>query len=563
MQRVKESCPISVKEGLVLEAFGACSNPGREDEQMRVQRLEIGPMGPKSFLGKSGKSVGPPITGGLLGKSSGSSTPGLSGKSSGSGNSGKDILGIDPGILCPDPVLLPDPTSSTGSPNRLPAGLKRLEAGRKRRGCSQGQPIKRFPGELSFTIGEATGGGASSVQGRTDDNLAAGDAVGVRTNVEAPPESSWDTVEAEGTPRSPSCCGGGVGASTLCQVPTKDASWAFYDDEVRHEASSVATAGSLDVENRAMVLRAGHGSEVFSQQCFEQVFPLAELECAAEQWSDDLIKHVGCLVGIMFEEQENLSKTIPPRHLSRLHHHLPLVAVVFRARRHLDPCPQKAEDPEHRLDVREAGGDAADDRRTGRAAQGAGEDRESGVLGAANADVAGEVAASDDDLSLAGNGGGGGRLAQVEGRGGGEVGDGEKWGRRDGEKWVRREWASGGWSQRAMDAKLRVEYRNWLTAILMYMADDVTDREGKYRIEVDGEHDDEICESVLVSSPKSVCATPLTGRDRSRIVLSHANGVVSNKRIADNLGFRRVAAMDGCSEIMRETQERSEKQKSG
>ncbi|MQM07113.1 hypothetical protein Taro_039947 [Colocasia esculenta] len=84
------------------------------------------------------------------------------------------------------------------------------------------------------------------------------------------------------------------------------------------------------------------------------------------------------------------------------------------------------------------------------------------------------------------------------------------------------------------------------------MADGVTDSEGKYMIKVDGEHDDEIYESVLVSSSESVSATPLTGRDRSRVVLSHANDVVSNKRIANNLGLRRVTAMDGCSEIMRE-----------
>ncbi|MQL90225.1 hypothetical protein Taro_022818 [Colocasia esculenta] len=104
-----------------------------------------------------------------------------------------------------------------------------------------------------------------------------------------------------------------------------------------------------------------------------------------------------------------------------------------------------------------------------------------------------------------------------------------------------------------VNAKLRVECRDRLTAILTNMADGVMDREGKYKIEVDGEHDDEIWESVLVSSPKSVCATPLTDQDRSCVVLSHANGVVSNKRIANNLGFRRVAAMDGCSEITRET----------
>ncbi|MQL97556.1 hypothetical protein Taro_030258 [Colocasia esculenta] len=122
-----------------------------------------------------------------------------------------------------------------------------------------------------------------------DDSLAVGDVAGVRIYAEAPPVNSWDTVEAE-APRSPSYCGGGVGAATLCLAPTKDASWAFYDYDVRQEASSVDTAGSLDVENRAMVLWAGHGSEVFSQQGFEQVVPLAELDCAAEQWSDDLIK---------------------------------------------------------------------------------------------------------------------------------------------------------------------------------------------------------------------------------------------------------------------------------
>ncbi|MQM00870.1 hypothetical protein Taro_033616, partial [Colocasia esculenta] len=289
MPQGKESRPISVKEGLVREDPGACSNPGREEKQLRVQRLDFGPMGAK---GLSGKSVGSPITGGTLGKSSGSDSLDLS-------------------------------------------GLKRLEAGRKRQGCSLGQPIKRSPGELSFTIGEATGGGASSGQGEDgsatelgedwfpppvpfvgvvdsdslslvdiqDDSLAVGDVAGVRIYAEAPPVNSGDTVEAE-APRSPSCCGGGVGAATLCLAPTKDASWAFYDYDVRHEASSVDTAGSLDVENRAMVLWAGHGSEVFSQQGFEQVVPLPELDCATEQWSDDLIKQVGCLVGIMFEGKE-------------------------------------------------------------------------------------------------------------------------------------------------------------------------------------------------------------------------------------------------------------------
>ncbi|MQL91268.1 hypothetical protein Taro_023878 [Colocasia esculenta] len=264
-------------------------------------------------------------------------------------------------------------------------------------------------------------------------------------------------------------------------------------------------------------------------------------------------------------EQRNLSRTTPPRHLSRLHHHLPLVAAVCRARRHLDPRPRErrianiawtserlagtprtidAPAEQHRVPTR-----------TARAAfleplmRTWPERWRPPLMANVWRGTAGAVGVSrrwraeeEEKLEIERSGGGGmgGRLRLR----------------------VMREWASGGWSQRAMDAKLRVECRDRRrTAILTYMADGMTDREGKYRIEVDGEHDDEICESVLISSPKSVCATPLTGRDRSRVVLSHSNSVVSNKSIANNLGFQRVAAMDGCSEITRETQERSEKKK--
>lgn len=98
---------------------------------------------------------------------------------------------------------------------------------------------------------------------------------------------------------------------------------------------------------------------------------------------------------------------------------------------------------------------------------------------------------------------------------------------------------------------MRVECRDRETAVTKYSADGVTDRTGKYRIVVDGEHSDEICESLLVSSPDSACAAPVAGRERARVVLSHNNGVVSDKRVANNLGFQRVTALDGCAEVMK------------
>ncbi|XP_078440846.1 protein DOWNSTREAM OF FLC-like [Wolffia australiana] len=104
-------------------------------------------------------------------------------------------------------------------------------------------------------------------------------------------------------------------------------------------------------------------------------------------------------------------------------------------------------------------------------------------------------------------------------------------------------------------AKVRVECRDRETEVVKFVADGVSDGQGKYKIYVAGEHETEICESVLVSSPLQSCSTPLAGRERSRIVLSHHNGVVSDRRFANNLGFVRNSALAGCAQIMKAYQQ--------
>ncbi|KAJ6379687.1 hypothetical protein OIU76_016354 [Salix suchowensis] len=44
---------------------------------------------------------------------------------------------------------------------------------------------------------------------------------------------------------------------------------------------------------------------------------------------------------------------------------------------------------------------------------------------------------------------------------------------------------------------------------------------------VDEDHKDQICDCMLVSSPRKDCQSPSAGRDRGRVILTNNNGLVS------------------------------------
>lgn len=60
---------------------------------------------------------------------------------------------------------------------------------------------------------------------------------------------------------------------------------------------------------------------------------------------------------------------------------------------------------------------------------------------------------------------------------------------------------------------------------------------------------------VLVSSPRMECATAVPGRERARVVLTHNNGIASDTRYANNLGFEKDAPTVGCAQVMKQYQE--------
>uniref|UniRef100_A0A7N0UK55 Uncharacterized protein n=1 Tax=Kalanchoe fedtschenkoi TaxID=63787 RepID=A0A7N0UK55_KALFE len=99
-------------------------------------------------------------------------------------------------------------------------------------------------------------------------------------------------------------------------------------------------------------------------------------------------------------------------------------------------------------------------------------------------------------------------------------------------------------------ARVRVECKSRDSFLLTYSKDALTDHTGTYKIPVNEEHENQICDVVLVHSPQSGCALIVPGADRARAILSTHNGIASNTRNVNSLAFVTEAPVAGCAQIL-------------
>lgn len=103
-------------------------------------------------------------------------------------------------------------------------------------------------------------------------------------------------------------------------------------------------------------------------------------------------------------------------------------------------------------------------------------------------------------------------------------------------------------------ARVRIECINRDTLEVKYSKDGETDSTGTYNIQVEDDHQDQICYAKLVSSPMGSCKTPGPGRDHSEVILTRSNGAVSNLHYANSLGFLRNQVLPGCTQFLKQYQ---------
>lgn len=102
---------------------------------------------------------------------------------------------------------------------------------------------------------------------------------------------------------------------------------------------------------------------------------------------------------------------------------------------------------------------------------------------------------------------------------------------------------------------MRLECRDSEGGKLTYSVDGLTDASGSYSIKVDGDHEEEVCEVALVESSDHECAEIDKEnflKKTARVGLTKDNGISSDKRMANPLGFMVKDRLPECTEVLRE-----------
>ncbi|KAI6705394.1 hypothetical protein NL676_008356 [Syzygium grande] len=104
-------------------------------------------------------------------------------------------------------------------------------------------------------------------------------------------------------------------------------------------------------------------------------------------------------------------------------------------------------------------------------------------------------------------------------------------------------------------ARVRLECRDREGGDLTYSIEGVTDNTGTYRLPVDGEHEEEICEIVLVKSSQPGCEEVSTDdflRKSARVSLTKNNGMTTPVRQANPLGYMKKEPLPECADVLKE-----------
>ncbi|MED6112015.1 hypothetical protein PIB30_057770 [Stylosanthes scabra] len=104
-------------------------------------------------------------------------------------------------------------------------------------------------------------------------------------------------------------------------------------------------------------------------------------------------------------------------------------------------------------------------------------------------------------------------------------------------------------------ATVRLECKDQEGGNITFSKEAVTDANGCYKMDVDGDHEDELCSVKLVKSPRSDCSEIDAGLhldQAAKISLTNNNGIVSPNRQANPLGFLKKDRLPDCAKILKE-----------
>ena len=96
-------------------------------------------------------------------------------------------------------------------------------------------------------------------------------------------------------------------------------------------------------------------------------------------------------------------------------------------------------------------------------------------------------------------------------------------------------------------AVVQLKCRNQETGAETYKVNGVTGKDGKYSLAVKGDHEEDICEVTVVSSPDQACNVINDEIDSVKVSLTKNSGIDSPVRLANPIGFVPKKPVPACS----------------
>lgn len=101
-------------------------------------------------------------------------------------------------------------------------------------------------------------------------------------------------------------------------------------------------------------------------------------------------------------------------------------------------------------------------------------------------------------------------------------------------------------------ATVRLECRNSEFENVTYTVEGVTDNVGHYKLTVEGDHEDDICEISAIKSPREDCNVPFESFEKATITCTENSGIKGDVRLANPLGFMTEKSSGECQQVLEE-----------
>ncbi|WCJ32256.1 Pollen Ole e 1 allergen and extensin family protein [Euphorbia peplus] len=100
---------------------------------------------------------------------------------------------------------------------------------------------------------------------------------------------------------------------------------------------------------------------------------------------------------------------------------------------------------------------------------------------------------------------------------------------------------------------VKLECRSRTNMTLSYAVEGTTDQEGVYRLPVEGDHEEDICEVKLIKSGWENCTDIFNSQPEiARVLLTNNVGVLQASRFVNPLGFKTAKAVEGCADVLQQ-----------